>query len=344
MHIRDFDPSALPINQTHRLMLDVAPRAEGGMWQLPAIVLRGAQAGPTLTLFGAVHGDEYDGQEVTYWLADTLRPAQLAGTVLIAPICNVPAYATASRLSPIDGHNLARVFPGQADGTVSLQYAYWLTEKFIRGSALLLDIHSGGLLYQLPSLIGYTQSDEAQHRAGEYAARAFAANNDLVAIWAHPAPLAPGRSLSAADALGVPALYTEAEGAGRVSAKMRATFCRGVLQVLAHLKMIGADTLTTLQAGIGTVAHPSAPIELIGDGNLDQQISAPCAGHFSPACQLMDHVVAGQRIGRICDAIGVTLAEITAPSAGVVITLRGLHRVQAGDGIAHLTQIHTRAI
>ncbi len=340
MHVRDFDLNELPANQTHRLLLDITPRAESGMWQLPAIVMRGAQDGPRLTLFGAVHGDEYDGPEVAYWLADTLQPAQIAGTVLICPICNPPAYAAASRLSPIDNHNLARVFPGQVDGTLSQQYAYWLTEKFIRGSALLLDIHSGGLLYQLPTLIGYTQSEQPQHREGERAARAFAANNDLVAIWAHPAPLAPGRSLSAADALGIPALYTEAEGAGRVSASTRATFCRGVLQVLAHLDMIGAETLAALQLGLSTVTNAPRPIELIGDGNLDQQISAPCAGQFSPACQLLDEVVAGQRIGRICNAIGVTLAEITAPCAGVVITLRGLHRVQAGDGIAHLTQRH----
>ena len=339
MHARDFDADALPLGLLHRLWLDIAPRAEGGAWQLPVIALRGARPGPRLTLFGAVHGDEYDGLEVAHWLAEQVQPTQLQGTLLIAPICNGPAYAAATRTSPIDGHNLARVFPGQADGTLSLQYAHWLTEKFIRGAALLIDVHSGGLLYTIPPLIGYTKSTHPIHRAGEAAARAFADGNDLAAIWAHPAPLPPGRSLSAADALGVPAIYTEAEGAGRVSGRVRATFCRGVLSVMGHLGMLSPDTLAPLKKLLGAPTTTRPPLELIGDGNLDQQISTPYAGHFTPECALLDSVAAGQRLGRIRDATGDVLADIVAPAAGVIITLRGLHRVQVGDGVAHITTL-----
>ena len=64
----------------------------------------------------AVHGDEYEGVEAIPQIYARVSPAELQGTLLLVPVCNVPAYETSQRSSPVDGLNLARVFPGDANG------------------------------------------------------------------------------------------------------------------------------------------------------------------------------------------------------------------------------------
>ncbi len=293
------------------------------MWQLPVLCVRGAQAGPSLTIFGAVHGDEYDGPEVIQRVFEQVQPAELRGTLLMLPVCNVPAYEAIQRCSPIDGANLARVFPGNPDGSLTEQIAYWLTEKCIRGADMLLDIHSAGLAYDLPNLVGWTHSEATHHKAGEAAARAFGAP----VLWAHPAPVPPGRSLSAADALGVPSFYTEAPGAGRVSAETLRIFVRGVFNLMHHMGMMN-NTASPVPA--------PAALELVGNGNLDQTVLAPCDGHFRAEVGLLQSVTAGQRLGAIYDLLGNVLSDITSPVTGRVVLLRALHRVKTGDGVAHV--------
>ena len=78
----------------------------------------------------------------------------------------------------------------------------------------------------------------------------------------------------------------------------------------------------------------------MGHGDLDSVIETPVAGLFQREIGLLDLVEPGQRLGAIRDETGDILAEIVARQAGIVIMLRGLPRVEAGDGIAHLAQ-HT---
>ena len=305
-----------------RTWLDVTPRADGGMWRLPLLRARGATPGPRLAVLGAVHGDEYDGPEVIHRVYDQLDPRALRGELVMVPVSNVAAYEAITRLSPVDGANLARAFPGKADGTLTERIARVLSDQVIAGSDGLIDIHSGGVAYTIPTLAGYTASDAPLHQANRALAEAFGAP----VLWAHPAPIPPGRSLSAADALGVPCMYTEAPGGGRVTDETLACFVRGVFNVMRHLGMLeGAPEY-------------APPRRLIGDGNLDQIISAPCAGHFRSDVELLQPVTAGQRLGTIFNLIGEPLAEVRADRDGVVITLRALHRVNAGDGLVHLTQ------
>lgn len=332
--IASFDLDALALGAKHALWLDFAPRAGGGSWSLPVLAVCGANPGPTLVLFGAVHADEYDGPEVIHHLMSLIDPAELRGRLVGVPVCNVPAYEVGSRIGPIDHANLARVFPGCRTGTITQQIAYWLTEKFIRGAHMLIDIHSGGLDYRLPTLVGYISGDTPSRRASEAAAYAFAKDGTVPVIWHHPAPSPPGRSLSIADDLGVPALYTEAEGAGRVTKEVRERFSQGVLNVMRHMKMIDdAQRPAIFQA------QPVPCVELVSSGDLDQIILAPCAGHFRSEVDLMQPVASGQRLGAIVDLLNNELAVIHADTDGIVVTLRGMYRVNAGDGLVHLAKL-----
>ncbi len=322
MHISELDVTNLERATKSASWLNISQRVEGGWWQLPLLTVTGSEPGPTLVVTAGVHGDEYEGVEAIPRIADQVDPSRLRGTLLMVPVCNMAAYATATRNSPIDGLNLARVFPGSQTGTLTEQIAYWLTHKFLSAADFFIDLHSAGIVGDIPTLAGYVHSDDDVGRRSLAGARVFGAP----VLWGHPPPVPPGRSISAATDLGVPCLYTEAAGAGRARPKDVDCFTQGVLNVMHHLDMLEGDP-----APVPPAQH------LIGDGNMDEVMSAPMAGYFRPRVQLLQEVQTGQLVGSIHDPLGTVLAELHAETDGIVIMRRGVHRVLAGDGLIHLT-------
>ncbi|MCA1553885.1 MAG: succinylglutamate desuccinylase/aspartoacylase family protein, partial [Chloroflexi bacterium] len=203
MNIQDFDFHALERNAKHTLTLDVTTQPDGNMLSLHALVVVGREAGPTVVVIAGVHGDEYEGIIAIPEIFRRLDPSAMCGTLIAVPVCNVPAFVTATRSSPIDGLNMARVFPGDPHGTITQRVAYWLGERIMRHADLIIDLHSAGIAYNLPMLIGY------YHPANELGARtrelALAFGADVV--WAHP-DIAPGRTMSFAAEHHIPGLYT----------------------------------------------------------------------------------------------------------------------------------------
>jgi predicted deacylase len=322
MDLRDLDVSQLPRGRRETGWLNVTSRPDGGDWRLPFLYVTGAKAGPALLVIAGVHGDEYEGVEAIPLVFQAVRPEALRGTLLTVPLCNVPAYETITRSSPLDGLNLARVFPGDPDGSVTQRIAFWVTERLLKRADFLIDLHSGGLTYDIPTLVGYSHGSDDLDRRSLSAARAFGAP----VLWGHPPPVPPGRSISAAVDLGVPWLYTEAPGGGTVRPEDLTLYRDGVLRVMQSLGMLEGEPKAQ------PVTH-----HLIGSGDLDQVISAPVAGYFRPEVRLLEGVRAGQRLGAILDLFGQVAAEVRADRDGIVIMLRRLRRVQAGDGLAHLT-------
>ncbi len=323
MHIRDFELDDLPRADKRSHWLDIAARDGGGYWRLPLLTVIGAEDGPTLLTIAGVHGDEYEGIAAIPQVFRAIEPRVLRGRLVMAPVCNIPAFDAARRGSPIDGLNLARVFPGDINGAITEQIAAWLCRKLLRQADFLIDLHTGGLACELPLLIGYIHDDGDLGQASLAAAKAFGAP----VMWGHPLPLPGGRSISAATALGIPSLYTEAPGGSGCDQDAVACFRDGVINVMKRLGMIS-----------GKLNQRRLIHHLVGGGNLDTVIYTPVAGFFQPEISLLEPVRAGQRLGAVLDASGAAQARVEADQDGVVIMLRGLPRVSAGDGIAHITQ------
>lgn len=321
MQFQAFDVDALQSGEKATGWLEVATRSDGGTWRLPLLYIAGATIGPTLVVTGAVHGNEYEGVEAIPRVFEQVQPEVLRGALVMIAVCNMPAYEAATRNSPVDGLNLARVFPGDADGTITQRIAYWLAHKLIKKADFFIDLHSGGPETNIPTLIGYLHSNDAPGPQSQAAARAFGAP----VLWGHPPPVAPGRTCSAATDFGVPWLYTETPGGGRATPDDVDCYVEGVLNVMKHLGMVPGQPQPR-----PTTHH------LMGDGNLDVVISAPAAGFFRPDIALLDEVSAGQRLGTVLDFFGQEKAEITADRDGVVILLRRLPRVDVGDSLAYV--------
>ena len=322
MRFQELNISQFPRDSKACAWLEVGSRADGGDWRLPFLYVIGATPGPTLLVLGAVHGDEYEGVETIPEVFHRIAPDTLRGALLMVPICNIPAYEAVLRNSPIDGLNLARVFPGDPNGTITQRIAYWIAQKLIKPADFVIDLHSGGVTAEIPALIGFTHSNDALGRQSRAGALAFGAP----VVWEHPPPMPPGRTLSAATDFGVPAIYTEAGGGGYARPSDVSCFTTGVINVMKHLDMLDG------QPQLQPITH-----HLSGDGNMDSVISTSAAGYFRSEVALLDDVSAGQRLGTVRDPFGEVMTEITTENAGVVIMLRRIHRVHVGDNLAHVT-------
>ncbi|GAA5112670.1 succinylglutamate desuccinylase/aspartoacylase family protein [Haloechinothrix salitolerans] len=290
------------------------------------ITLRGHRSGPTVSLLGGVHGDEDEGVLAVLRVLDELRASELTGTVHAVATANPMAWAAQSRMSPLDGENLARCFPGTGDGPTH-HLAADITSHLIRGADLLVDLHSAGLRYRMPLMCGFVSDVEAADQSRR-AAEAFG----TPLIWAHTDP-SPGRSLSVAAELGLPAIYAECSGGGSIRQHELDTYVSGVLAVLADLDMLPNAQCTDDRKETRWV---------YGSGDLDAGMQAKRDSLFVSAVNAGDIVDVDDEIGRCYDYQGHLLEAVRAPRPGMVMFLRRQARTLADDVLFVLADLTPR--
>ncbi|TDD70741.1 hypothetical protein E1262_08825 [Jiangella aurantiaca] len=272
--------------------------------------------GPTVALLGGVHGDEDEGVLAVLRVLHHLAGASLAGTVRAVPRAHVAAWAAGSRTGPLDDGNLARCFPGDPKVGPTAEVAASITASVIEGADVLIDLHSAGQAYRMPLFCGFIR-DAGDADGSRRAAAAFGAP----LIWAHSgAP--PGRSLSVAAELGIPAIYAECGGGGGIRGDHLEAYTRGVLAVLAEFGLLPATE---------TAQPASASWVYDGGGDLDAGVIAAHDGFFVSSVDAGDRVAPGTEIGRLHGYDGALLETVTAPSAGMVMFLRRRARTRAGE-------------
>jgi len=136
-----------------------------GLIQIPISVFRNGD-GPTALLTGANHGDEYEGPIALQSLAHDLSAEEIRGRVIIVPYMNYPAFRAAKRISPVDGLNMNRIFPGKPNGTVTEKIADYFLNRLIPLADIVLDYHSGGKsLDFIPFAAAHLLEDKTQEAA-----------------------------------------------------------------------------------------------------------------------------------------------------------------------------------
>ncbi len=108
----------------------------------PIHVVRGSGSGPTLCLFSGVHGDEVNGIEIVRRIIEEAEPGSLRGTLIGAPIVNVPAFRMGSRYLP-DRRDLNRHFPGDPSGSSASRIANVVFQQIVSRCSHLVDYHTG---------------------------------------------------------------------------------------------------------------------------------------------------------------------------------------------------------
>lgn len=282
--------------------------------------LHGDSPGPTLALLGGVHGDELEGVLAVRRVVHRLSSMPLRGRVVWAAPAHPEAWQAYRRVSPSDGLNLARVFPGDAGGQPTERVAAHLTKELISHADFLIDLHSAGTTFDMPFLIGY-------HNEGPLASDAAAAAAAFGApfIWQHP-DSPSGRSLSAAEELGIPSVYVESRGGGHVRKQDLDGYVFGVLRTMAHLGMLAG----------GSSGDRLGPSSLVvrGDGNTDEGIVSRCTGYFIASVEVGDLVERGAVLGVVVDGDGIEIESVASSRGGAVMLLRRDARVEVGDTLA----------
>lgn len=242
-----------------------------GHYPIPVISLNGAP-GPTLLILGGVHGDEFEGPAAIMRLAE-LDPAQITGRLILIPALNAPAVAVSSRVSPLDGANMNRAFPGDPDGGPTAMLAHFAEHVLIPECDAVVDLHSGGKASVFAPSALATRTEDADLFARNMAlARAMG----LPTVWVLGA-FNDNRSVnSAAARAGVPMIAAELSGGGGTDPEVIDRTEAGLLRVMVHLGMMdGAppplpDALTRIVEIMDAADNLYAP----ADGLFDRRATA----------------------------------------------------------------------
>src|SRR5438105_2261222 len=178
----------------------------------PVISITGAKPGPVLFVNAGVHGGEYPAVEAVIRLSNTLDPKKIAGTVILMPVMNLPAFRTRTPfVCPVDNVNPNRVFPGDPDGSYSEQMTHALINEFVVHADAYVDLHGGDIPEALVPFVICRGGREAAQAAEEVDAKSkeMAIAFGLPYVLTVTKPVQPAKGLSsyaAAAEKGVPAI------------------------------------------------------------------------------------------------------------------------------------------
>lgn len=292
---------------------------------IPITVLARGE-GPTVLVLGGNHGDEYQGQIAAMRLARELSPDAIHGRLILIPSLNFPAAKAATRLSPLDGMNMNRAFPGNAEGSVTSQIAHYLTHTLFPMSDAIIDIHSGGRSMDfVPCSHMHLVPDRTQRRKMLDAMLAW--NTDFSFLYTDIA--GSGLLPVEAENQGKTVVTTELGGGEGVPASVHRIAQSGLRNVLIHLGVLEGELQTRNSLG-------KPPAILTQALHADNYLLAPESGVFEVAVDLGDRVSLGQPLGYIhhLERPDREPEIIESSRDGFLITARVPCLTQQGDCVA----------
>ncbi|WP_194473400.1 succinylglutamate desuccinylase/aspartoacylase family protein [Bradyrhizobium sp. CCBAU 51753] len=281
------------------------------------------RSGPTVLLISGIHGDEYEGQLALSKLAADLQPVDVTGRVLIVPMANFPAAKAGTRTSPIDGGDLNRLFPGEANGSVTQQIAAYIEHALMAIADFVIDLHSGGSsIMHVAAAIVVAEGDALRFQRQMALAQAFGAPYTIVYA-SRSQPHFGKIALAASARQGAIAIGAELGGAGSVTSHSLALTEQGLVRVLHKVGVLAK------------ISDASSPMKtrVLSSDRPDTMIWAMEAGLFEPAVIVGNEVRRGDLAGRIhvVDSPGRSSSEYRFDEDGVVTVARFMTQVERGD-------------
>ncbi len=277
---------------------------------VPVLVVHGKQAGPTICLTAAIHGDELNGIEMVRRLMYQLDPTTMNGTVIGIPIVNLDGFRRGSRYLA-DRRDLNRHFPGSSDGSAADRIGYSLFNDVIRQCHYLVDLHTGSLQRSnLPQIRGNLKDelvfDFSRHFGGITVLHGVGAKGTL---------------RRAANDIGIPAVTMEAGGPHQLD---ESAVDAGVQSIETLLENLGMQKSKRFWSAPQPVFYQSS------------WVRANQGGILMSTVKLGDKVRKGQVLGSVIDPISNTGSTILAPFNGRVLGIAYNQVVQTGFATHHV--------
>lgn len=292
---------------------------------VPITVIQNGE-GPTAVVSGGNHGDEYPGQIAVMKLCRNIEPQHVQGRLILIPSLNYPAAKSATRLSPLDGMNMNRAFPGRPDGSVTSIIAHYMTTVVFPMSDIVIDIHTGGRSMDfVPCATMHLVPDRTQRDAMIAGVEAW--NTDISFVYADVA--GSGLLPVEAENQGKIVVTTEMGGGEPVSSGVHTITQVGLSNVLRHFGILQGDAITRASLGL-------PPTRWVQALSRDDYRFAPESGIFEPLVALGSEVSDGQTVANIhfLERPDRDPVPIIAPTAGVLLATRGPALVAQGDCVA----------
>jgi predicted deacylase len=286
------------------------------------------KAGPKVLITAGVHGDEYEPILAAMELANILPEVLESGAVTIVPLTNESAYYNNSRYGE-DGLDLARKCPGDPEGTITERAAADISIP-IKQSDYLIDMHTGGLTYDIYPLAGYMLHPSAEILEKQ---RKMAQAFNLPLVWG--TDYRPdGRTLSVARDAEIPAIYVEFGGGTGIRNNVIEVYKEGVINVLSFLNMLR-------DSYVKPFAKEQYRIEdhRQDSGFLQGKMPSPADGIFVAEVKIGDRIKAGELFGKVIGFPSGKQFNLYADIDGLVFLLRTMVKVQIGDALGGIMPI-----
>lgn len=310
--IKLFNETVAP-GQSKTIYLDIAKLHTATQLNIPVIVERAKDSGPTVLITAGLHGDEINGVEIVRQLVAQGLNCPSKGTIICIPIVNVFGFVTRSRAFP-DGRDLNRVFPGSKSGSLASRFAHEIMTEILPLADYCIDFHTGGAQrFNAPQIRIEFENPKLVELAAVFNAP-FTVNSKNMAKTFR----------NSCDKLGIPLLLFEGGKSDDINPDVSRHGLEGVKRVLSHLGMLCESTEPT----------PASAPSCFVDSSV--WVRAKVSGLFHNQVSIGQKVAKDTVLAFITDPYGKMSKKIKAPAKGYVININHSPIVYQGDAIYHL--------
>lgn len=296
------------------LNLDVAKLHTSTPIQVPVIVHRAKNDGPTLLLMAGMHGDEINGMEIIRRVIRKGWNKPNAGTVICIPVFNIFGFLNVSRELP-DGRDLNRSFPGSNTGSLASQFAYHFMKEIAPVVDYVIDFHTGASQRNNFSQIRCVFSDEQSLRLAQVFNPPFIIHSSYISKSIRESMNKRGKKI----------LLFEGGKTNSIEETVVNEGLDGIKRMLEHLQMRSFKFDNSLNR---------EPIYIKNS----RWIRASHAGMFCLLVENGAQVSVGTVLGIITDPFGKIERKVKSPINGFVFCVNETPVVNKGDALFHVGQ------
>lgn len=274
--------------------------------RFPVAEITGYKPGPHFVITAGIHGCEYPAIAAAIKFIKNADCRKLKGKVTVVTISSLNAFEKRCMfVSPIDGKNPNRFFPGDRNGTYTDVLTYYLLNDIISKADYYIDMHGGDMVEMLePFAIYHYDGDQPElTEISKRLACAYALPN-VIATTTKGAWTDTGTTYANAARLGIPSAIVEAGCIGQLTQDAVELHLRGIENVLRTFGCLDGDIIETEGQ------------RLFSDF---VWVYTKHKGICYVKAAIGDCVVEGDSLATVEDYFGEFLEDVTAPVAGRIV-------------------------